>query len=298
MDPAALLDRLSFRHGLLLPPGETTSHRGATGTVICTGAYAIKLAHPDDAARAAVLTGARVAVVAERAGIVTPRVVLIDDRDTSPDTTVVVYRRVPGIAADEAGRHDVRLGPAWRAVGEQLAAIHLLDELPGLGELRRFRQTPELDPRVWLTSHATLRDLPPDDRAWLMATLAEVMPSVIASEAVRFCHGDVNADNVMVDATTFRFLALVDWSGAGWLDPVWDLAGLPLAVVPSVLAGYRSVRPFPDDDSAEARVLGVQLQTALYRVTLDPGPGTVKDLRERIRQGRVFRQATHPAGLG
>ncbi|HEV2528820.1 MAG TPA: aminoglycoside phosphotransferase family protein [Thermomicrobiales bacterium] len=288
-EPADLLERIARGYGLDLPVDDATSHRGATGTVICTGDYAVKVARPGAVAREATMTGARVAAVASRAGIATPAVVLVDDQQMYADITVVVYRRVPGVPAEEVGRLDARLGAAWYALGEQLARIHQLGDEDGLANLRRFQQTPELDPRAWLASDAIVPHVPREDRDWFRATLDHVMPLVIASHRVAFCHGDVNASNMIVDAHTCVFRGLVDWSGAGWLDPAWDLARLPLAAVPTVLAGYRTVGPFPNDHSAEARILGVQLQAALHRVRVDPRAEPVDALQTKVQSARDFR---------
>ena len=110
-------------------------------------------------------------------------------------------------------------------------------------------------------------------------------PIVLGHEPVVLCHGDVNAANILVDRAGGDFLALIDWSGAGWLDPVWDFAAVSPAIVPHLLAGHRAVAPLPDDASAESRICWCQIQTRLHAArqgTLAPGAFD-RDVRQ-IRQ--------------
>jgi hypothetical protein len=102
------------------------------------------------------------------------------------------------------------------------------------------------------------------DARWLHDLLNELAPLVQTCEPTTLCHGDVNAANVLVHPKSGEFLALIDWAGAGWLDPVWDFASVSLDLVPSLLAGHRSIAPVPDDHCAEARICWVQVQMRLF----------------------------------
>jgi hypothetical protein len=77
----------------------------------------------------------------------------------------------------------------------------------------------------------------------------------------------------MVRAGALDYLALIDWGSAGWGDPAWDFAGVPLRAVPWMLAGYRQVAPLDGDETAEARILWRHLQLALFLLRRGPVPG-------------------------
>lgn len=115
------------------------------------------------------------------------------------------------------------------------------------------------------------------DAQWLDALIDAIAPPALADLPVVLCHGDVNAANVLVSVGTGRFRALIDWAGAGWLDPAWDFAGVPPDVVPAMLAGHRSVAPLIDDATAEARILWCQIQTRLYPLRAAPANAAMRE---------------------
>jgi len=125
------------------------------------------------------------------------------------------------------------------------------------------------------------------DAQWLEALLDTIARPALVDVPTVLCHGDVNAANVLVDQESGRFRALIDWAGAGWLDPAWDFAGVALDVVPAMLAGHRSVAPVTHDGTAEARILWCQVQTRFYplrEATGDPGKGVVERHIDQIRR--------------
>jgi Ser/Thr protein kinase RdoA (MazF antagonist) len=122
-----------------------------------------------------------------------------------------------------------------------------------------------VDPRPWLEELVGGRLLLPAEAAWLLRWLDELEPLVRSGSPLAFCHGDVNADNIMVRPEEFEYLAVVDWDGAGWMDPVWDFVPLPLVAVPTILHGYREVAEVPGDSTAEARLLWHHIQYTLFR---------------------------------
>jgi Ser/Thr protein kinase RdoA (MazF antagonist) len=62
-------------------------------------------------------------------------------------------------------------------------------------------------------------------------------------------HGDLGSHNVLTDGD--RLLGLIDWEDALSGDPVYDLAFWATFHLPerhaAFLAGYRELRPLPDD---------------------------------------------------
>lgn len=221
-------------------------------------------------------------------GIPTQELLILDD---SRETFVVpfsIFRRVqPAVSLDRFSGHPDLVTRAWEAAGRHLAIVHRITSdadvpLP----LRTFRQSEEFDPRPWAEELHAAGMLEDADAIWLLELLNDLAPHVRASEPMTLCHGDVNAANVLVHPASGQFLALIDWSGAGWLDPAWDFAGVSLDVVPALLAGHRSVDPIPDDHCAEARICWVQIQMRLFfaRSVSDKTKSRLKRDMEQIRR--------------
>ena len=89
----------------------------------------------------------------------------------------------------------------------------------------------------------------------------------------RFLHSDLQTTNIMVRGALLAYLALLDWGSAGWGDPAWDFAGVPLRAAPWLLAGHREVALLDNDETAEARVPWRHLQLALLVLRRGPLPG-------------------------
>jgi aminoglycoside phosphotransferase (APT) family kinase protein len=183
---------------------------------------------------------------------------------------------------------------AWFALGQQLSLVHaVIPETEVPVPLREFRQSAAVDPQPWVTELLAAGSLTSDDAMWLRRLLEDLAPVALAgNEAdrlLRLCHGDVNASNVLVASDTGAFRAVIDWAGAGWLDPVWDFAGIPLDAVPWVLAGHRAVAPLPDDATAEVRICWCQSQTRLFAARALPDAGATREQLRRDLDGlRAF----------
>jgi aminoglycoside phosphotransferase (APT) family kinase protein len=132
--------------------------------------------------------------------------------------------------------------------------------------LRTFDQSPEVDPRPWVDELTRAGCLSAAQAGGLVGILDRLASTALAPVRTRLCHGDVNAANIMVAAETLRYRAVIDWAGAGWLDPAWDLVSIPLPAVRHVLEGHRRVAPFEIDETAEARALWCHARFALYRL--------------------------------
>lgn len=153
--------------------------------------------------------------------------------------------------------------------------------------MRSFRQSPETDPRPWVAELGDRGMLSTRQSRWFERVLFELAPAALAEVPQCFCHGDVNAANALVGPGSGGFLGLIDWAGAGWLDPAWDFAGVPLRVVPAMLAGHREVAPMAHDATAEERILWCQLQFTLY--VLRAQPVVLEEHRRRI--DRIVKRA-------
>jgi aminoglycoside phosphotransferase (APT) family kinase protein len=287
----AELARIAERHGL--PPQARLPEPwiGATSHVYPWGETVIKVPFDRPDAIEALSVGAAIGEFARDLGIPAPTLVMLDESKDLLPVTYAIYRRVQDAVPLQAWSKDA-LPEAWRATGQHLAVLHQVSDKARVPmTLREFRQTPEVDPRPWADELASAGVLAPADVKWLARLLDRLAP-VALEEPVVLCHDDLNAANILVHRETGAFLALIDWAGAGWLDPAWDFAAVPLDVVPELLAGHRSVAPVADDDTAEARICWCQVQTRLYvarQAALHPGAfdRDLRQIREFARLARL-----------
>ena len=215
-------------------------------------------------------SAARTEVIAVRAartvGVRAPRLVAFDDaRDLLP-VPYALYERVEGESLEALRLPPEATPQVWRELGRDLALLHTAVRADGAaGQLGDWPANP--DPRPWLAEATTAGYFNPAEARWLSGWLDRLAPIAQASVQAQFCHGDVNASNVMVRAGAtgaLEYLALLDWDAAGWGDPAWDFSGVPLQAALRLLAAHREVAPLPADDTAEACILWSRLQLALF----------------------------------
>lgn len=282
------LAAIAAMHGLPAPQSVPEPWTGAASDVYPLGDVVVKIPFDRPDTIVAVEIDAAMNSYARSLGVAAPELLAFDDSRQAVPVPLAIFRRVEGAPLDPARRDDAARG-AWEEAGRQLARVHAVtdrDDVPIA--LREFRQSPEVDPRPWVDDLAGAGRLSGDDAGWLRALLDRLAPAALAAVPVVLCHGDANAANVLVDAETGEFRALIDWAGAGWLDPVWDFAGVPLDVVPWMLAGHREVAPLPLDDTAEARILWCQVQTRLYAARSAPEGDARVDVAQICRFARAM----------
>ena len=227
----------------------------------------VKVPHADADAERSLRIDVSVGPIMRAAGVRTPRVIAFEDSLRLLARPYAVLERVAVVPLASAGRApDDTAGP-WRELGRDLALVHQhATPHPTLDQLRTFDQSPEVDPRPWVDELARADCLSPTQANRLTFVLNRLAPAALVPVRKRLCHGDVNAANVIVTEGVPCFQAVIDWAGAGWLDPSWDLAAIPLPAVPHVLEGHRQIAAFEWDETAEARVLWCHVQAALYRL--------------------------------
>lgn len=163
----------------------------------------------------------------------------------------MVTRRVPG--ADAA---DATVAPGfYEAVGEGLAALHTVTEVPGLDT------DPEGNPQDLIDRYAVGGLIDPATARWLTAWFGKLKRPPLQHVLI---HGDVAPQNLMVDENG-QFSGFVDWGDARLADPAADFAKLSLADVDRALRGYGGGDEWP------ARILRYHLHWALGRLA-DPAP--------------------------
>ena len=193
---------------------------------------------------------------------------------TRPDILPVpysIYERVRGETLGLLDGDPASAREAWRELGYDLALLHAGIEDDGPARDLEAEEMP--DPRPWPAEMAAEGLFSATEARWLTGWLEKLAPEALAPAPRRFLHGDSQATNVMVEAGSLKYLAVLDWGSSGWGDPAWDFAGVPLRAVPDMLDGYRAVGPLEGDGAAEARILWRHLQLSLYLMRRGPQPG-------------------------
>lgn len=285
---------ISRRHGFAPPSAMPMPWTGGTGQVFPCDDIVVKIPFDRPDAIQSVTIDAGIVPFVRSLGVAAPALVAFDDSLDILPVPFAMFERVPNSTTLDADHAvDASKRGAWEEVGRQLASVHEVrdpDQVPL--PLRTFRQSSEFDPRPWAGELCRAKVLDQTDAQWLDALLDALLDSIapraLADVPVVLCHGDVNAANVLVDHDTGRFRALIDWAGAGWLDPSWDFAGVSLDIVPAILTGHRSVAPLVEDGTAEARILWCQIQTRLYPLRGAMGAAPETALRRHLDQIRRF----------
>lgn len=197
--------------------------------------------------------------LARLAGVRTPALLVYDDTRTLLPVPYTIYERVQGETLGLLDLEPEQTPEVWQELGGDLARLHngVKREGPGaaLGEREGGPDPRELAERLagggWITG---------SEARWLQRWLDRIAPAALTAVEHRFSHGDTQATNVMVQGHPYRYAAVLDWGSAGWGDPAWDFAGIPLRAVPYLLKGYRTVAPLEGDETAEARILWRHVQ--------------------------------------
>nr|WP_294692565.1 aminoglycoside phosphotransferase family protein [uncultured Friedmanniella sp.] len=246
-----------------LPVGEQWV--GATSTVVRWGdELTVKIPHGDEEAVRACLVHAEVSSAARLLGVHAPEVIAVVDLSPMATVPLIVSRYVRGR----------RLSPGdptpsvWAAVGSQLSALHTATAAVVPPGLRTFTQTDGVDPGVMAERLRSAGRLSRGTVAQLMRLRDQLVGYAVPDEHQVLCHGDVHAENVIASAG--RYVGLIDFAGAGWLDAAWDFVGVPLAAVAPMLDGYGAVDQ--RRDSMLSRVTWCRLQTAVHRLATSASP--------------------------
>jgi hygromycin-B 7''-O-kinase len=206
--------------------------------------------------------------IARLVGVRTPALVRYDAGGGLLDVPYAVYEQVKGSPL-EAAAGDIRTSPnAWEQLGRDLALLHRhASGQPGSAGLPVAQEMPEpedlIDQRAeegWLTISAA---------RWMRAWL-EVLTSHALAGARCVTHGDIQASNLMVDELG-NYQAVIDWGSARWDDPAHDFAGVPLHVIPLMLAGYRMGGA--EAAGVESRIVRRHIQLALWLLPRGAVPG-------------------------
>jgi aminoglycoside phosphotransferase (APT) family kinase protein len=252
---ASTIAAIVERHKLSVHTWTRLASLGSATTIyLLDDTYVLRVPHDQPEAIAAIRTDPIVIPAARRAGVRTPALIAFDDRCDLLPVPYGVYERVPGEPLDRLALPRDATPQLWRELGRDLALLHRGVSMDGVvGTLRINDET--IDPLPWLHAIDASGLVPPSSSARLRHWLERLAPFAQLPATPRFCHGDVNAGNILVDAPTRQYRALVDWGGVFWGDATWDFAPVSLLAVPPMLAGYRAICALDNDATAEARIL-------------------------------------------
>jgi aminoglycoside phosphotransferase (APT) family kinase protein len=271
-----------LRHQLATTQFSSQPWFGGGSAVYQVGnAFVLKVPHLEPTPGASVAIEAAASTAARAAGVRTPALIVFDDACDLLPVPYLVFEHIPGEPLSHTSRSPVAAKRALHALGGDLALLHgSIRPHRTLQLLPTFAQTPDLDPRPWVADVHRAGGMTAVDARWLGDILEGLAPTVLAERAPAFCHGDVNAANVMVDQLDPpSYVALLDWGGAGWADPASDFAALSLESAPFVLAGYRAIASLDVDNTMESRVLWFYLRLALFTLRRTPVADAVKTER-------------------
>ncbi len=267
-----ILRSIARRHGLDAHDFSVLPETGVFNAIYLLGGdYILRIPRRHPAFVAAAHKEAIAVPAARDAGVRTPSMLAFDDSLELLPVPYSIYERVHGETLGLLDRDPADAPEVWRELGSDLALLHTKVEDGGLIADLELEEMP--DPRPWPGELAAEGYFSATEALWLSGWLERLAPAALGPVPRRFLHGDSQATNVLVREGSLDYVAVIDWGGAGWGDPAWDFAGVPLRVVPFMLEGYRKIAPVEDEESAEARILWRHLQLSLYLLRREPQPG-------------------------
>jgi aminoglycoside phosphotransferase (APT) family kinase protein len=138
-----------------------------------------------------------------------------------PEVGAIAYRRLPGLPMiDHRVAEPARLAPA---LGRFLGRLHRTP----LEKVEHFVERDTYPLTAWLEDaerdyREITEHLPAASRPLIEDFLGRTPPAEPSVEA--FCHNDLGAEHVLVDAEANGVTGIIDWTDAAIADPARDLA--------------------------------------------------------------------------
>ncbi|MEV1172161.1 aminoglycoside phosphotransferase family protein [Nonomuraea sp. NPDC049784] len=190
---------------------------------------------------------ARLAALRGLSPLPVPEVLFADD-----ESGVIAYHKLPG---EPLNRHPVddprRLA---EPLGEFLTALHAAspDTMRDLAPLDVY-PAPTLLQDAELDYRDVERHVPEQQRPLVERFLREPPPG--EPRSLRFCHNDLGAEHVLVDASAGTITGIIDWTDAAITDPAHDFALIYRDLGPEVFESTVTHYEFDLDETDRARVL-------------------------------------------
>jgi aminoglycoside phosphotransferase (APT) family kinase protein len=178
-----------------------------------------------------------------------------------------------------------KIADVWRAVGSELAKLHIgvrecadpngyLDQ-PGRNQ----------DVGAVLNQLVAAQKIKVDAAQRIERFAKELQLSSATEVEPRFIHDDIHPMNIMC-SNNGELTAILDWGDAGWGDPALDFAAMPLEAIGLALEGYEAETSRPLSALFVARIAWYKLLDAVDDLWVSPGrPLDVETFRRIVRLG-------------
>ena len=170
--------------------------------------------------------------IARAAGVRTPAIVDFDDTQTLLATPYLVCEQVHGTPLD-AIPHQAD-DALWFELGRELATLHRVPPTPIPGVEANGGE----DPRPEVDRLARDGYIDPGTASWLLTWFDRLARRFDPDQPHVLLHGDIAAQNLLVNPRTTALAAVIDWGDAAWGPPGMEFAKLPLDQVAATLRGY------------------------------------------------------------
>ena len=201
-----------------------------------------------------------------QAGVLTPELRVFDDSLSILPVPYSLYQKIDGLNLESLQRDPAENAEVWRQVARELVKVH---HLPDPAAVQGLQIEDVGSPEDWIEGFAQEGYFTLEEAKWLQGWVARLKPHVLPPEHHTFRHGDMQGTNVMVHRDG-RLAGLIDWGACGWGDPANDLVGIPLQASAIMLEAYREIQPLVDDETAEARILLMNLQHLFFLIRRPP----------------------------
>jgi hygromycin-B 7''-O-kinase len=252
---------IARRHGLIGTPEPLAG--GIVNAAWRIGDHVLRIARTEDGSEE-VMREQLVAPWIADAGIQSPRLTAAG-LEPQPYT---IYARVEGILLADCSPDLPGLDRTYRELGRQVARVAAINV--ALDDRPRLRVGRLPNTRAALARAVDAGALAAPDGTAIAAWLDRIEPSLGAPGRAVFLHKDVHPWNILVDRESGELAAIIDWGVAGFGDPALEMVCMPLATIPSMLAGFIE-EGGPVDDGLVARSLWAGAALSCWEVRMfDP----------------------------
>ncbi len=268
-------------------PWEPLDATGVANRIYATKDVVIRVAREHPEALRDARTESIAAPVAYEAGLLTPRLLIFDDSRDLLDRPYSIWQRVHGETLGLISSDPHSMPNTWRQVGHQMALLHV--NVKQFEDPKKYLHEPEreLNLKSFLEKLVSTDHFCKDIAKDISTLIAELHPTILEESKICFLHSDVKGMNIMCTRGD-ELLALIDWGDAGWGDPTFDFAQIPLLVIPYVLEGYREVAPDFLGGTLKERIVWDKLYYAIVKSLENPRCGIpVDELRQFLNTKQI-----------
>ena len=235
------IDDILAAHSLKAP-WEPLPDTGLANRIYATKDVVIRVAREHDEALRDAKTESIAAPIAYAAGVLTPQLIAYDDSRTLIDAPYTIWERVHGETLGLLAVDPSTVPNTWREVGRQMGRLHT--QVTPFEDANNDLHAPSRNLRLRsllekaLSSGLLAKDVADD----ISELIDQLQNAVHENISTCFLHSDIHDMNIMCTRDD-KLLAVIDWGDAGWGDPTFDFAQIPLDAMSLVLEGYTEIAP-------------------------------------------------------